>query len=712
MIALLCLLLFLSIAGIYGFLSEGKASSDVLDYVTGDFDTRVGLDFLKEYFNVAGDAMFSVAGANQDLELAEHIDNITQIGGVEQLIWYNTLDAFDSIGLLLSLFTDITIDTSEFKSFLKQPIDDSNSIYLVLILHEYSPSSSEAFELLKSIELELSPRVVSFAGMTATAVNVMNDTLNELPMYMLIAALAVLLVFTLSSRSLTETLVLLVVIFVSVALNIGVNYLLPEVSVVGVATSALFQLGISLSFFSIILNYYREKRIISKTPFDAIKLTIADKWPAIFASCTISTVAVFALSFMSISIGFEIAFSLVRGLLTSAFVTLILSPSLLILLDKLTTKTQFKHPIKLKPPATKFSFKISLAILTITAIIGALSFIGQKRMHFSYFKMYENTTQLSHEGMGAAQLSNQLIVAMPVIPKTNLSHANYISEIKQVDGVEHVLGAFSAIDIDPSLLIKLIPIMPDNIMKFFSNVDGVWYTMTTVVLDGDVNNPNFINTYAKINEITNKYFNQAYKFGVLSGVYDMSTITTYDFNLISLIVFIFIALSLTVIFKSPLKGLLISLILQISIYSSLSLYTLLFKNINFLVYLLSTVIHIPVFLSQTLTIFAGYNKNVNNKIKNSIKFTSQNAFRDVWRSALAFASGCIGVEIFANNLIVKNLTALLALGSLTIALLITLTMPTILVILNKPATLADLKEPDDSDPYLLEGTEYADLIDE
>jgi predicted RND superfamily exporter protein len=678
MLAFIGLLILLSIAGIYGFISENKANSNVLDYITGNHDTRKGLDFLKEHFNVSGDAMFAVEGkTTDDTELAQKIDTISNFSAVEQLVWYGTLEVFDMIDSLLSIFTDIEIDTAEFKDFLKQPVSDENSVYLVLILHSYTPGSTAAFDLLDSISDELSPRDVSFAGMTATAKTVMHDTLDELPMYMLIAALAVILVLLMTSRSLFETLPFIIILLLSIAITIGANYLLPQVSVVAVATTALIQLAYTLAVMLMLIAHYRDKRDQYDSPIPAIKSTITAKYPTIILTSLFSMIAILSISLMPM--GFDITFSLIRGIFITTIVILFFTPPILMALDKITLKKKFVRHFELTPKLaykvySKPEYKRSLLlILTLLGIFSILLNQSDDSIYLSYFKMSNVTNEKTNIELGSDKLANQLIIAVPVIPEDNMTQADYITELKNLEHVNSVLGAFTAIDIAPEKVIALIPLMPGDIENFFAKANDTWYTMCTIILSSNITESDSVATYTQISDITDKYFSKSFKFGVSTGIYDMSKDVHTRFLIIESIVFLVMLILFTILLKSLKKGFLVSMVLRIAMALSTS-FTILFTltNTNFLVYLLAAGILAPIVLLYTLTLFNSFESYKKSNFDQPIELAMCETLPHIMRSGIACSIGCFAVAIYASNMIVKNLTILLGAGSIMIALIISI----------------------------------------
>ncbi|MDR2267612.1 MAG: hypothetical protein LBE09_08575, partial [Christensenellaceae bacterium] len=654
------ILLILSSVAIYGFLVENKANANVLDYLTGDFETRKGLDFLKQHFNVSGDAMFAIEGSANDAELATSMEKIAQLDGVTQLIW---IDSIDIILTLHAILPEI-IDPEEFVSFLKQPIGDDKYIYLSLILHSYDPSHPRAFALLDAIETELAPREVKFAGMTHTAKTVMNDTLEQLPTYVLVAAISILLVFILTSQSLAEPIAFVLILLAGISLNLGVNYFYSSLSVISVATSTLLQLVFSVVFISIVFFTWRKN--VNNLSKDPITKTVHQIYRILIPATILSIVCSLGLFFARIDLGGELAFTIGRAIAINFAVILLLIAPLLTVLSKLAHKTAFKQKLDLNyMPILKFLIKARVPmLLLLSTIILVTSYLTLTKPSLSYFKMQETSDSLNAVSQGAAQLSNQLIVVVPVTPKRDKTQAGFIEALNAIDGIDTVLGAFTAIHLESAQITPLLELLPpgSEFSGFFANVDGDLYTMSTIVLKGSADDPSALKTYESILNVCAAHFESSYRFGVLTGVYDMSQIARANFIVIFIAILIASLTLFGLMFHSPLKGLVTALAQVASVCITISIYTLIAPGLNFLVYWLVNVIQIITISGYSALIYATHPKTI--KDSTDIAQTISQCYKPILRSAIALAMGCATISFAASNLIVKNLTAIISVGSI------------------------------------------------
>ena len=104
-------------------------------------------------------------------------------------------------------------------------------------------------------------------GSAANQLDVQRSVADEIPMVMLIAVAVVLIVLLLTSHAWLEPLILLLVLAISIVINMGTNFIFPDVSFITFAVSAILQLALSIDYAIMLLhtfNGYRDKGMDAK----------------------------------------------------------------------------------------------------------------------------------------------------------------------------------------------------------------------------------------------------------------------------------------------------------------------------------------------------------------------------------------------------------------------------------------------------------------
>lgn len=760
---------------------DDKVNSDMMSYLSDDFDTTAGLKFIQSHFGIRGDGMLVVRGEEDDEYIRQAVANIRKMEGVRQLIWVEdavTLEEMNEelkkldIDLgdtdldalrenmennsLLSGFVqyldllgikDISIDTSALKEYLKRPIEGAEGEYdyVIMIMMNYAPSTGEAYDLLDAIKAEFSDRSIASAGMTETAQTVMNDTLNDLPNFLIYAVIAVIVIMLLTTSSFVEPLIIMLTLGVSIVISMGANYLYPSISIISFATSAVLQLAITMDYSIFYMHVYKKNRR-ELDPAQATVKAVPEVASSILASGLTTIGGFVALYFMRFGVGSDLAGVLIKGVVLSLITILILQPVITMLLDKAIVKTthdftsRFNDLVRKKKPSfkglstenvvrplAKFSVwqRIVLVVLAVALLVPA--YIGQSKLTYSYFRMYETVLD-TPEKVLADELGNQMIMAVP-LKTANGTQKDFMAEVladpnKKVSGI---VGAFTAIDIDTATLISMLDLLSSEesidrlesnlkllaspeaqeilenvgmdlsnidfsklenldlsemlkgvdltmLNSYFAKVDGEWYTMYSISIAGNTEDDAAMATYEYLQGVREKYFgSNGYSIGMLTGSYDMREVTPVDFLRVTLVSVAIIFIIIAILLKNPLKSFLLVLMIELGIWISLSLTFLAGQEMNFIIYIVISSVQLGCTVDYAILLANTFEHN-RDKYTSSKECAIQSACEAVpavFVSAALIIAVCMSVYFVSQNLIIKQLTGMLARGAAISLVLVT-----------------------------------------
>jgi len=183
-------------------------------------------------------------------------------------------------------------------------------------------------------------------GSAAQQLDVQRSVGSEIPGVMAIAVGIVLAVLLLTGHAWLEPLVLLTVFAVSILINMGTNFVFPDVSFITFAVSAILQLALSIDYAIMLLhtwNAFCDEGMDSEA---AMAEALSQCFMRILSSATTTVAGLLSLLFMSFTIGFDIGMVLSKGILISMLGVFLLMPALTLLLKKPLQKTRHR-PIRL-----------------------------------------------------------------------------------------------------------------------------------------------------------------------------------------------------------------------------------------------------------------------------------------------------------------------------------------------------------------------------
>ncbi|MBP5254281.1 MAG: MMPL family transporter, partial [Lachnospiraceae bacterium] len=183
-------------------------------------------------------------------------------------------------------------------------------------------------------------------GSAAAQIDLQESVAVEIPAVMAIAVAIVILVLLLTSHAWLEPVVILFVLAVSIVINMGTNFVFPDVSFVTFAVSAILQLALSIDYAIMLLHTYNAFCDQGMGPEEAMTEALAQCFMRIASSAMTTVAGLLSLLFMSFTIGFDIGMVLSKGIVISMLCVFLLMPGAALLLKKPLMATRHR-PIRL-----------------------------------------------------------------------------------------------------------------------------------------------------------------------------------------------------------------------------------------------------------------------------------------------------------------------------------------------------------------------------
>ncbi len=210
-------------------------------------------------------------------------------------------------------------------------------------------------------------------GSAASQLDVQESVGREIPVVMAIAVAVVLLVLLLTSRAWLEPPVILAVLALSILINMGTNFIFPDVSFITFAVCAILQLALSIDYAIMLLHAWNDRRQEGLEAEQAMIRALADSFMPISSSAFTTVAGLLSLLFMSFTIGFDIGLVLSKGIVISMLSVFLLMPAMTLLCKKGLIRTQHR-PIRLGGAHLARGVlrgrRVIAAILSVAAIAG------------------------------------------------------------------------------------------------------------------------------------------------------------------------------------------------------------------------------------------------------------------------------------------------------------------------------------------------------
>lgn len=164
-------------------------------------------------------------------------------------------------------------------------------------------------------------------GQAASLIEVQNNLAREIPAVMLISVAVIVLVLLLTSHAWLEPVVILLVLAASIVINMGTNFIFPDVSFITFAVCAILQLALSIDYAIMLLHTYHDCG-------DDMEKALHQCFMRIASSAMTTAAGLMSLLFMSFTIGFDIGLVLSKGIIISMLTVFLMMPGVTLLFDK------------------------------------------------------------------------------------------------------------------------------------------------------------------------------------------------------------------------------------------------------------------------------------------------------------------------------------------------------------------------------------------
>ncbi|MDO4315094.1 MAG: MMPL family transporter [Oscillospiraceae bacterium] len=343
-----------------------SVNNDITDYLPESTETRQGLGIMEEQFTTFGSARVMVSNISyeQALPLADRLESIEGISTVDFGDEDNAEDRADHYRNSAALF-DVTFDGEA---------DDPVS----------TAAMEELKETLAAYDVSISSSVGESQSETLAA---------EMTVIMGIAAVIIVAVLLLTSKTYGEIPVLLITFLSAMLLNMGTNFIFGEISFVSNSISSVLQLALAIDYAIILCHRFSEEREHAPAR-EACILALSKAIPEIASSCLTTLAGLAAMMFMQFRIGFDMGMVLIKAIILSILSVFTLMPGLLMLFSKLIDRTHHRSFVPKITVWGRFVTKLKFIVPPIFVCVLVGAFYLSNRCPYSYgYSLIEPVTK-------------------------------------------------------------------------------------------------------------------------------------------------------------------------------------------------------------------------------------------------------------------------------------------------------------------------------
>lgn len=662
-ILIIILTLILLIPALIGYVKT-DINYDILVYLPSDIETIKGENILTDDFEMGSFAMVVAEDmpSKDVIKLEEEFRNIKTV--------QNVISIDDITGTTIP----VEILPSEVTEKLK---NDEGT--LILVTFANSTSDDETLDAVEQMR-DIVDDNVKIGGMSAMVLDTKELFNSEMALYVVIAVVLCIVILELALDSYFVPILLMINIGVAILFNMGTNIFLGNISYITKAIAAVLQLGVTTDFSIFLYHKYEKAKESSKNKEDAMKNAIHETMVSVIGSSLTTIAGFLALCTMNLTLGKDIGIVMAKGVLLGVICVLTLFPALLLVFDKIISKTKHKELLPKFDHLKNFVMKYYKVIFVIFIILLIPAYLAQSKTSV-YYKLdssipddygYTVATKTLKENFGMVSQEIVLVDADMEDYKIN----EMINDIEEVSGVDMVIS--------PSLLTSYgisDEIIPNDIKDIFETDN---YKMVIIGSDYDIATDELNNQISEIKEIVKSYDENSILAGEGPLMKDLVTTTDEDFKNVNYTSILIIFVIMMFVLKSISLPVLLVTAIEFAIFINMGVPYFTGTEIPFIASVVIGTIQLGATIDYAILMSTKYleeRKNGKNKFE-AVKSALDNSITSIIVSAMCFFGATIGVGIVSKIDMIGSLCTLIARGAIISMLVVLLVIPSILMLFD------------------------------
>ena len=633
------------------------------DYLPDDAASTKALDTMEEEYTQSIPNLRVLIYDVTIPQALSYKEQLEKVEGIEEVTWLD-----DTINIYEPLEN---ADADTVDAWYK----NSDALYSVTV-SENNEKKKAAVDAIREIIGDDN----AMSGTAVTDVLSPVHTTKDIQKIMLIALPIIFLILLLTTNSWFEPVLFMATIGVAIMLNRGTNLIFGEISFVTNAAGSVLQLAVSMDYSIFLLHRFAENR---KEGFDvrqAMVNAVKQSTGSILSSGLTTVTGFAALILMRFKIGPDMVWVMANEIVWSLICVLCLLPALAISTYQFIDKTQHRPFF---PSFDKFAnvvMKIRIPALLIAVLVAVPCLKAQGENSFLYGSSRVYSTQATQMGRDLLAMEEEYGASNPLVimvPKGDTAKETELNEALLAD--EDVTSVISY----ANTVGNVIPdgyVPSDSLEQLYSE----HYSRFVVTLNTEEVEEGWSDKVDHIHEICEKYYgDEALIAGDLASTEDLKNTITEDNERVNLLAIAFVFVILIFNFQSISLPVILTLLIELSIWINLSIPYFQGTTLHYIGYLIISSVQLGATIDYAILFTSRYleERKQHGKYtaaKNSVKLCTLSLFT----SAIILTIAGFTLGAISTNLVLSQLGSLVGRGAVISFLLVLLVLPALLVLFD------------------------------
>jgi len=664
-VPILIVSILLLIPSIFGFLST-RINYDILSYLPSDIETMKGQDIMLDEFGKGGFSLVMLDGMD-DKDVEKVKEKIEKVDHVCDVLWYDTL-------------ADVSLPKEVLPDDIYDFFNTDNSTMMAVFFDE-ATSADGSLEAVKEI-ISIAGEQCFVSGMSSVVEDIKDLTMQEAPMYVVIAVILTSIILALTMDSFLIPLFFMLSVGMAIIYNMGTNFIQGEISFITEALAAVLQLAVTIDYSIFLWHSYKEEK--EKHPGDnkeAMAVAIGKTITSVVSS-SITTVAGFlALCFMSYELGMDMGIVMAKGVVIGVICCITVLPSMILVFDKALEKTMHKDLVPSLEKPSKFIIKHHAAFIVLFIVVLIPAVYGQINTNV-YYNLTDTlpkdlnsviaNTKLDEEYNMAT--THMLLVDADMEPKEVNS---MLDEMGKVDGVSFSMSLDTLIG--PSIPREIVPESVTKILK-----SDKWQLMligSEYKVASDEENAQI----DELSKILKSYDKDGMLIGEAAATKDLIDITDHDFKVVNIVSIAAIFIIILIALRSVSLPIILVAVIEFAITVNMGVPCFTNTTIPFIASVVIGTIQLGATVDYAILMTTRYKteRNAGKDKHEAVTIALSTSMKSIMVSALGFFASTFGVGVYSSVDMISQLCTLMSRGAIISMITVICILPSMLMLFDK-----------------------------
>lgn len=664
-VPILIVSVLLLIPSIFGFVST-RINYDILSYLPSDIETMKGQDIMLDEFGKGGFSLVMLDGMD-DKDVEKVKEKIEKVDHVCDVLWYDTL-------------ADVSLPKEVLPDDIYDFFNTDNSTMMAVFFDE-ATSADGSLEAVKEIR-SIAGEQCFVSGMSSVVEDIKDLTMQEAPMYVVIAVILTSIILALTMDSFLIPLFFMLSVGMAIIYNMGTNFIQGEISFITEALAAVLQLAVTIDYSIFLWHSYKEEK--EKHPGDnkeAMAVAIGKTITSVVSS-SITTVAGFlALCFMSYELGMDMGIVMAKGVVIGVICCITVLPSMILVFDKALEKTMHKDLVPSLEKPSKFIIKHHAAFIVLFIVVLIPAVYGQINTNV-YYNLTDTlpkdlnsviaNTKLDEEYNMAT--THMLLVDADMKPKEVNS---MLDEMGKVDGVSFSMSLDTLIG--PSIPREMVP---DSVTKILKS--DKWQLMlvgSEYKVASDEENAQI----DELSKILKSYDKDGMLIGEAAATKDLIDITDHDFKVVNIVSIAAIFIIILVALRSVSLPIILVAVIEFAITVNMGVPCFTNTTIPFIASVVIGTIQLGATVDYAILMTTRYKteRNAGKDKHEAVSIALSTSMKSIMVSALGFFASTFGVGVYSSVDMISQLCTLMSRGAIISMITVICILPSMLMLFDK-----------------------------